>query len=65
VSGFAGVPFAFQKKQTIRFATALPILAAELGGLFKLCYFLYLIKRIYLRIKFAKKPHKPAKLAMF
>jgi hypothetical protein len=26
--GFAGVPFAFQKKQTVRFAPALPILAA-------------------------------------
>jgi hypothetical protein len=31
-SGFAGVPFAFQKKQTVRFAPALPILAAWLGG---------------------------------
>jgi hypothetical protein len=29
VSGFAGVPFAFQKKQTIRFAPALSILAAK------------------------------------
>jgi hypothetical protein len=31
-AGFAGVPFAFQKKQTVRFAPALPIPAAKLSS---------------------------------
>jgi hypothetical protein len=30
--GSTGVPFAFQKKQTVRFAPALSILAAEQSG---------------------------------
>jgi hypothetical protein len=44
VPGFAGVSFAFQKKQTVRFATALPILAAEQCGYSLGGYFLSLIK---------------------